>query len=440
MGRNKQQFFKRIQYFRFLIITLALPLFIFGCNDQRQKVVTWTEYKPVYMSQKELKKAVKMQSPEELKNPGKIYLYKDYLLVNEMNKGVHIIDNSNPAKPARIGFINIPMNKDIAVKDNLLYADSGRDLLVFDISNIRNPKLVARKEDVFQRSSNRPPGFPYEPVDTSKGIVVGWNAVKKHKVCKGDCYGIRPGVGGPIVGGGVAYNDAGSGSEAGANGKSGIGGSTARFTIEGDHLYAVDDYRLLTFKISSQKPVKQNVTNVGWSIETIFPYKNSLFIGSQDAMYIYDISSPALPTKLSRVSHTTGCDPVVVKNDFAYVTVRKNKGCPQKFGFNRLEVYDVHDLQNPRRIAVYEMQDPHGLGIDDSTLFVSEGSKGMKILNATNPDKIKLLRNITDINAKDLIPFHGVLIVTGNKGIYQYDYSNIHKLRLLSTIPVTQHN
>ncbi len=433
MTQKTPQLFQINNYAWFLILALTLPLFIFGCSDQRQKVVTWTEWKPVYMSKQKFKKAVKLKAPQPLKKPGKIYLYKNYLFINEINKGIHIIDNSDPSNPSKIGFINIPSNKDIVVKDNLLYADSGNDLLVFDITNIQDPKLVARVADVFRNISNLPPGYPYEPVDSSKGIVVGWKPVKTRKVCKGDCGGVVPDWG-VLMAGGIYYNTASNA----AGGNIGIAGSTSRFAIKGNHLYAIDKYRLITFGISSKKPVKENINNVGWTIETIFPYKNSLFIGSQRATYIYDISSPALPTKLSKISHFTSCDPVVVQAGYAYVTLRKNGGCRQLQGVNRLEVYDVHNLQNPQRIAFYDMQNPHGLGIDDSTLFVSEGNKGLKVLNAVNPKKIKLLQNINDIHAKDLIPFNNVLVVTGKKGIYEYDYSDVKDLKLLSKIPVVK--
>ena len=62
-------------------------------------------------------------------------MYGNYIFLNEVNKGVHIIDNSNPAKPSIKAFINIPGNVDIAVKGSTLYADLFADLVVVDISN-----------------------------------------------------------------------------------------------------------------------------------------------------------------------------------------------------------------------------------------------------------------------------------------------------------------
>ena len=66
----------------------------------------------------------------------------DYIFVNDVNKGIHIIDNTNPVIPKAFAYIKIPGNEDISVKDDFLYADSASDLLVFDISNINAINLA----------------------------------------------------------------------------------------------------------------------------------------------------------------------------------------------------------------------------------------------------------------------------------------------------------
>lgn len=124
----------------------------------------------------------------------------------------------------------------------------------------------------------------------------------------------------------------------------------------------------------------------------------------------------------------------VVEDDLAYVTLRDSRRCRQTV--NRLEVVDVKDRVNPKQIASYEMTNPHGLGIDNGTLFIGEGKHGLRVLDASNPQMIKHLRHFTDINSFDVIPLEGVLMVTGDDGIVQYDYSDIDDLKHLSTIPV----
>lgn len=411
------------------LVAVLIPIIFSACDDQRVRTVTWTEYEPVYMSEQEFQNAVSMDTPRDLVNPGKIYLYEGFLFVNEVNKGVHIIDNRDPASPSRVGFINIPANKDIAVEGDRLYADSHSDLLVFDISDLQNAKLIARKEGVFEFTATQFPGFPFRVPDPSKGIVVDWKPVEVEEVCKGDCHPQRVDI---MLSGGDTFNTA----EAGAfgAGAGGIGGSTARFAITGDHLYAVDQHKLHSFDISSEVPTSTSTKEVGWNIETIFPYKQNLFIGSESAMYIYDISQAGKPEQLSVYSHFTACDPVVVEGDYAFVTLRNSERCPQ--GVNRLEVIDVSNLTSPKMVASRAMLNPHGLGIDNGTLFISEGEEGLKIMDASNPLEVIELRHITDIKARDVIPYDNVLMITGDDGIIQYDYSDIENLQLLSTIPV----
>lgn len=412
-----------------IMVLILLSTFIFmGCEDQRMQTVKWTEYEPVYMSEQEFTSAVKMETARELENPGKIYFYDNYLFVNEVNKGVHVIDNSNPSAPTKVGFINIPANKDIAVKGDLLYADSQKDLLVFDITNLQDPKLITRKEDVFNRSANEAPGIMHSQVDPSKGVVIDWKKVEVEEACEGNCRALRSEVA-------WASADNSFSTQTGTT-ASGVGGSMARFVITGDYLYAVDKQNLLTFDIASQEPSETSRKNVGWDIETIFSHKSSLYIGSESAMYIYDISASASPSQLSVYQHLTACDPVVVEGNYAFVTLRNGDRCAR--GVNRLEVINVEDQTSPQKVATYEMANPHGLGIDDGDLFVSEGENGLKIMDAENPLEIKLLRHIKDIKTFDVIPFNDVLMVTGDDGIYQYDYSDIEDIEHLSTITVSQ--
>ncbi len=412
-----------------IFLVVILFFLLSACEDQRMQTVKWIEYEPVYMSQQEFASSVAMEEPRELKKPGKIYFYDEYLFVNEINKGVHIINNSDPASPSKVGFINIPANKDMAVKGDLLYADSHSDLLVFDIQDMQNPELITRKEDVFETSANEAPGIMHSRPDPSNGVVVDWKPVEVEEVCEGDCNRFQ---------GGWRAQDAANFSTAqgGAPGSapSGVGGSMARFTITGDYLYAVDSRKLITFDISAEEPSQRSMKEVGWAIETIFPHENSLFIGSQNAMYIYDITDPAAPARLSVYNHLTACDPVVVEGNYAFVTLRNGNRCVNQV--NQLEVIDVEDRFNPKQVAFYEMINPHGLGIDNGILFISEGDAGLKVMDAKDPLDVKQLKHIESIKTFDVIPFNNVLMVTGESGIVQYDYSDIDDIKHLSTIQV----
>ena len=153
------------------IITI---LSLLGCQDKLLQ--TYEVNNPVYMSYEDLRSAVRDTTPAEISKPGKIYLYGDFILVNEVRKGIHVVNNADPANPEVISFIKIPGNIDMAIKNNILYADSYVDLVAIDIKDLENIKEVARFEDLF--SWSLPPyeaGTRVGMVDESEGIVIGWN-------------------------------------------------------------------------------------------------------------------------------------------------------------------------------------------------------------------------------------------------------------------------
>ena len=94
-----------------------------------------TIYKPVYKTKDEVRANIKSSTPVELTAPGKIFYKDGYIFLNELNKGVHIIDVRNTASPKNIAFVNIPGAVDMAVRGNILYADMYTDLVAVDISN-----------------------------------------------------------------------------------------------------------------------------------------------------------------------------------------------------------------------------------------------------------------------------------------------------------------
>lgn len=217
----------------------------------------------------------------------------------------------------------------------------------------------------------------------------------------------------------------------------GVGGSMARFTLYNDYLYAVDNSLLKMFRIAdASNPELESEMNIGWDIETIFPYNNKLFIGTMTGMLIYSLQSPANPEYISEFSHIRSCDPVVVEDNYAYVTLRAGNLCGGSE--NLLDVIDISDLHNTYLVKEYPMAEPFGLGIDNSVLFVCDGSAGLKIYDAEDPLKIaeNVLIEYPDINAFDVIPLGDVLLMIGIDGLYQYDYSNLDSIYQLSHIPI----
>ncbi len=161
------------------LLLFFLFLGVYSCNpkdptEPNSRPFDDTAYRPIYISEKQLAE-IESLPPQSLKKAGKIYVKGSYLFINDLGRGIHIVDNQDPKKPKRISFLKILGNYDIAVKVNWLYADNATDLVVFDISIPTAPKFVERVANAIPLN-NYPPyqRIYFDCVDNSKGIVIGW--------------------------------------------------------------------------------------------------------------------------------------------------------------------------------------------------------------------------------------------------------------------------
>ena len=407
------------------LLLLLLPFLTFSsCKDELTETVTYKTQVPVYLSVSSIRaQSIKVAEPQPISKPGKIYIYGDYLFVNEQNKGIHIIDNSNPALPKFVNFINIPGNVDMAVNDNILYADHYIDLLAIDISNPKNVKVVKTVENVFESMM----------VNKDKGIILSYKDTVITTPVKSGGY---PYI---VVDDMRFFSALSSDFRSNSSGNYGTGGSMARFTLMNDNLYTVDNASLKLFNVAiAAVPSYVKTIDIGWGLETIFPYKDKLFIGSRTGMHIYDASNPSNPVKLSTYNHITSCDPVVANDKFAYVTLRSGSSC--RNAINVLDILNIEDPSKPKLVSSFPMLNPHGLALFNSKLFICEGASGLKSFQVnenSNPVNISQLEFLKGFDAQDVIVGPKSLIVTGGLGIQQFDYSNPAVLTKLSQINLT---
>ena len=124
-----------------LLLCMSVVVLQSCIKDTYERTYTYTYYKPVYKTTAEVRANIKSNAPKAIEKPGKIYIRGSYIFLNDLDKGIHVIDNSNPAQPKNISFIDIPGSVDLAVKGNTLYADFFTDLVAIDISNPHNVQL-----------------------------------------------------------------------------------------------------------------------------------------------------------------------------------------------------------------------------------------------------------------------------------------------------------
>jgi len=406
---------------------------------------------PVFLSEDDIRKDITVSEPRALKKPGKLYFYNDFILINEQREGIHVIDNTDSSNPKNIKFIEIKGNLDMAVKNSILYADNVTDLLAIDITNPSTPSLSSRTEDIFEVPFTEENGYLAYYKETEETLEIdctdprfGSQAINVGN----DIFIPQPGW--PVAEDVFAPGPAGPPGAPGAPGPpgvpgqsvgntTGIGGSMASFALYDCYLYVIDGAQVDVIDVKENtSPEYLNTFYVSWDIETLFPYGDKLFIGSAAGMYIYDNTNPIEPVLLSRFQHARACDPVVVKDNYAFVTLRDGTWCQ---GFeNQLDVVDITDLLQPELVATYPMDNPHGLSVKNNELYLCDGASGLKVFDIKDVEAISdnQLDHIMDLDTYDAIALPGkeVLLVIGADGFYQYDITNPNELKQLSLIAV----
>lgn len=409
-------------------------LLLTGC--MKDKIThTYQISTPIYETLTQFRTQIKSGPARAISSPGKLTRYGRYLFLSDMNAGIHVIDNNNPVAPKNISFINIPGNVDLAIKGNTLYADAYGDLVTLDISNPVN--VVARdfKSFVFPDRStysvyypNYLAGISVNPDSIS--LIIGYET--HDTTVDGEPDQVY--FAGGCANCGIAFTNTSAVVPSSATSIPGSNGSMARFTIINDYLYTVGWSNMSSIDIS--QPFNPNVkgsVEVAFHVETIYPLKNNLFVGTNNGMYMYDVeSSPSNPALVGEFAHIRGCDPVISDGNYAYVTLNDSSAC---LGFyDQLQIIDIHNMANFMLVKSYQLTHPMGLSKDGTTLFLCDGKDGLKVYNATDPVNIEMIKQLKDGNMYDVIAADGLATVMASDGIYQYDYSDLNNIHLISKL------
>ncbi len=401
-----------------VLATISAILFL-GCNDKSEITYKTIEESAAFLSLKDIRASFAQEDARDIIQPGNIYVYKDWLLINEKYDGFHVVDNSNPASPVRKSYLRIPGSTDAIVRNDILYVNSGPDLLILDISNMAAVKEIKRFENAFFDLS-KSNGDMYLIGFVQKEVVKKYYSHRGWDYCFGCMEDVQT-----------------VSSESDNRSGQGQGGSLARFAMAGNYLYFVDDDGLIPIDITMpSNPVLRTAVPLNrGTIETIYLYKDYLFIGSMNGVFIADYkTNPAVPKIISNIQHIRSCDPVVVQNDIAFSTLSAGSRCGG--GNNELMVLDVQNAANPIILAEYFFPTtPLGLGVQDNNLFLCMGNGGLKWFNSENLKEItsNQIGEDAKIHARDVIVIGNHLIVTGDQGIVQYEFAG-NTLTRLSTL------
>lgn len=214
----------------------------------------------------------------------------------------------------------------------------------------------------------------------------------------------------------------------------GAGGSLARFAIVGNYLYTVDAHNLSVYDITDpSKPISKGSIFAGFDIETIFPYKDKLYLGASNGMYIFSLADPVVPAKESSITHVRACDPVVTNDTVSYVTLRAT-GTNCGGVRNVLNIYNVKNPKEPKLVKEVDMRSPYGLGIKGQALYICEGSKGMVVFDLQDPYAPAWKKEFAMESFFDVIPYGDVLIAYIASGVCFFDITNPLEPVLLSKV------
>lgn len=406
---------------RILIGILLLTAFT-SCFEEN----CWIEqevYRPVMIHPSDLKDLIKMTSAKSIQQIGRINYYQDHIFIADPDKGVHVIDIQDPSQPEIKYFLEIPGLGDLGIQNDILYASQYTDLVALNIQDLENPQEVNRNAMAFNN---------FTLVNDS--IYLGAKATGETQMVP--CYSQRDDW--------CFYNTANDVSFLNENAprpnsgsspiNTGLAGSLATFALTHQQvLYTLSqDHHINAFDLKNDLQI-QHSEQVSWNAQTLFPYKNQLFVGTREGMIIFSIENPFYLEKLSEYQHWVSCDPVVVDDKHAYLTLRNGSSC--RNGINQLEVINIEDPTHPVSQLTYPMTNPHGLGLgSQESLFVCDGSEGLKVFDKKDAPFLDPVAHFPSMQAHDVIALPNTLILIAEEGLFLYDYSDIKNMTFLSSI------
>ena len=136
---------------------------------------------------------------------------------------------------------------------------------------------------------------------------------------------------------------------------------------------------------------------------------------------------------IGQFTHVRACDPVIADDNYAYVTLNDSSAC-LGLPLMNLQIIDIRDVSNAVEVKSYALTHPVGLSKDGDNLFVCDGKDGLKVYNAANVNSLQLIKQLNDAIDYDVIAQNGIAIVVASNGIYQYDYSDLANIHLISKL------
>ena len=420
-----------------LILACGATLLLGACEKDSCEQ-TWTEVVPVpvTLNRAAVQDSIGIQPARELCTGGNLYAYGQYVFVNVNREGYHLLDNSDPAHPRNLAFLRVPGATHMAFVDGRMVSDSYADMLVLDFGGPTELSLVSSTPNLLLQTD----GFTVE-VDR---VAIGFEdqEVEFTQSCAGDIVGRCNGCEFEGDFASTNSNQRGGGSNIPAVN---TGGSLARLAFCDRSLYVLAPDRLTAFQLEGDRLVNRQETPLGDGQEALIREGNFLYVASEWALTIFDITACGLPRQTGRAPRFWSNDPVAVEGDWAVVALR-NGDVPGANNPGRLLIYDVSNRNNPRVVVEHRLPHPVGVALHNGTLYVCDAVQGLLVFDFDGGIPANLLtrqtQRIAEADAVDLavLPYAEgeVLLTVGQRSVAQYRIADGGGLTALSSVDASQ--
>ncbi len=393
---------------------------------------TWTQMAsvPVTLNRALVQDSIGLEEPIDLCVGGGIYAYGDYIFMNRLNEGFHILDNSNPSNPINVKFLRIPGATQMAFVEGLMVANSYADLVTLEFTGLESVRMVASTPNFLLDEASL-------PVDSDQ-LVIGYELqeVEFQESCDGS---VRGGWGGCTSCDVRFANVDGAGSAGPPTVNT--AGSITRMAFSGNRLYVIGTSRLTTYSIHEGTLSLLSNVSQGWGMETILVQEDFLYIGAQGGMFTFSLANRDEPQFVSLFRHFTGCDPVSVEGDIAVVTVRDGFSCGQESS-NLMYVLNMEDKTSPVELTRVDMTNPRGVALYEGWIYVCDGEAGLRVFDLAGGPVQELAqreRQVYDADAMTdvaVLPYSSgtVLLSVGDDHLSQFDLQDDHLISLVSRL------
>ncbi|MDY8137366.1 hypothetical protein [Aquimarina sp. 2201CG5-10] len=144
------------------------------CDDIEDPV--FSQYEPIHMDRNSFENSILLKNPISIINSGKIYIHGDLLFINDINKGFHIYDNSDPTAPIAIRFLEVPGSTDLAIRESIIYINQATDLIAIQYNKQNHDFFLTKRITNTFPELLSPDGY-YATNIPNTNVVVDWKLI-----------------------------------------------------------------------------------------------------------------------------------------------------------------------------------------------------------------------------------------------------------------------